>query len=459
MALGYGAYLDDAGRLLGLPVADTGFYGATAPEVAGTGLLRLDGSLEVPALARLLNHVKTEYGPVALAMPSLAYDRLALVQHQTDALCVSVTQAMTLQHAVHCLPAGCDLKVMALDCTTRRIEVGLFDCGDGVVEDLALRVERSDMGSTADTIRGLVRDAFRDAGLSLPPSPPFIVIMAAEDAAAYEVVEGVLGELFCREAAVVRKSSRDIVMGAADRIAIRTGCGYTRDVLTLALVPHAFKVVVDGVEDLFIERNTTIPTLHSCVYEMGPGCDLRVEVVSPYRDDAPLIYRVPRSALRNVGVVDADAKVELSIDIEFNMTVRVMLKGPNGKMWQERLDALTLWRGSDEPAQAPDELMRLIGLLDEVDLGMKNVSSDALKTPAGQVASTLQARLLDLIAEVGGTYYQALGQTFDPHVHEAAAIIDNPVFPANYVVEEIKRGFRYHGKIVRYSVVRVANPR
>ena len=55
-------------------------------------------------------------------------------------------------------------------------------------------------------------------------------------------------------------------------------------------------------------------------------------------------------------------------------------------------------------------------------------------------------------------HYAALGETFDPHHHEAMGTVNDPTLPANYIVDELRRGFRYQGRIIRYSLVRVANP-
>ena len=483
MGSGYGVYLDSTGRLTGLTTSDTGSYDVNDATFLGTVPMNPDGSPDVTALASALFPVQTSLEDV-LAVSLLSYDRFVAIRKKAMIRCMSATQAMALQHAVHRLPAGCDLKAMVLNCTSHSVEVGLFDYGDDVVEDLALCAGRLGHSGVAGSVRELVLQAFRDAGISMPPAPPFLVIMASEDAGAFAVFEGVLQELFGREVAVVRKDSHDIAVGAADLAAIRLGKSYMRGFLELSATPYAFEVAIDETDELVIARNTTIPTQKMMTYELGTGRDVRIRVGSPYLGEAALTYFVPSESLYEIGATSDESTVELTIDVDCDNVARLILKGPNGKVWKERLDNLPRARGGSRTAGSPSvretqpmaqpharpkpqpntsdvpaELMRLIGLLDEVDLGMKNVSSDALKTPAGQVASTLQARLLDLIAEVGGTYYQALGQTFDPHVHEAAAIIDNPVFPANYVVEEIKRGFRYHGKIVRYSVVRVANPR
>ena len=51
---------------------------------------------------------------------------------------------------------------------------------------------------------------------------------------------------------------------------------------------------------------------------------------------------------------------------------------------------------------------------------------------------------------------EAIGQPFDPTLHEAIEEVDAPGAPSGTVVEEAKRGYRFGGHILRTSVVKVA---
>ena len=103
--------------------------------------------------------------------------------------------------------------------------------------------------------------------------------------------------------------------------------------------------------------------------------------------------------------------------------------------------------------------MELITTLDDVDLGLRGMSAQDLASPAGAGLLAMQGRLLQAIAKLGAEYYPALGETFDPHRHKAMGSVSDPTLPENHVVDELRRGYLYRGRIVRYSLVRVANPR
>lgn len=51
----------------------------------------------------------------------------------------------------------------------------------------------------------------------------------------------------------------------------------------------------------------------------------------------------------------------------------------------------------------------------------------------------------------------AEGEHFDPHYHNAVMHIEDPNYEENVVVEVLIKGYKYKEKIIRYSMVKVAN--
>ena len=63
----------------------------------------------------------------------------------------------------------------------------------------------------------------------------------------------------------------------------------------------------------------------------------------------------------------------------------------------------------------------------------------------------------DVLAKMGVTEMEALGQPFDPKVHNAVMHIDDENFGENTVAEVFQTGFRCGEKVIRFSMVKVAN--
>lgn len=65
-------------------------------------------------------------------------------------------------------------------------------------------------------------------------------------------------------------------------------------------------------------------------------------------------------------------------------------------------------------------------------------------------------QLNEILAEMGVQPIVAVGETFDPHLHEAVATETNDEFSPNTVTKELLRGYRIGEKVIRASMVKVS---
>lgn len=63
----------------------------------------------------------------------------------------------------------------------------------------------------------------------------------------------------------------------------------------------------------------------------------------------------------------------------------------------------------------------------------------------------------DAIAKANVEEIPAEGEKFDPHFHNAVMHIEDDQFDENVVVEVLQKGYKYKDKVIRYSMVKVAN--
>lgn len=61
------------------------------------------------------------------------------------------------------------------------------------------------------------------------------------------------------------------------------------------------------------------------------------------------------------------------------------------------------------------------------------------------------------LKSVGCEYIEAVGQKFDPNLHNAVMHVDDEELGENVVVEEFQKGYKIGDRIVRHSMVKVAN--
>lgn len=61
-----------------------------------------------------------------------------------------------------------------------------------------------------------------------------------------------------------------------------------------------------------------------------------------------------------------------------------------------------------------------------------------------------------LLADQGVTAIAAVGEPFDPKLHEAVATEESDEHPDDTVLTELRRGYRHHDRVVRPALVRVS---
>lgn len=63
----------------------------------------------------------------------------------------------------------------------------------------------------------------------------------------------------------------------------------------------------------------------------------------------------------------------------------------------------------------------------------------------------------DVFANLGCEEIKAVGENFDPELHNAVMHIEDESVAENTVVEQFQKGYKYKDKVLRYSMVKVAN--
>ena len=63
----------------------------------------------------------------------------------------------------------------------------------------------------------------------------------------------------------------------------------------------------------------------------------------------------------------------------------------------------------------------------------------------------------EIFEKLGVSEIPAMGEQFDPNVHNAVMKEDNPDVGENVITEVFRKGYRIGDKVIRYSMVKVAN--
>lgn len=99
---------------------------------------------------------------------------------------------------------------------------------------------------------------------------------------------------------------------------------------------------------------------------------------------------------------------------------------------------------------------KVLGVLDDFDRALENVPADA-HDPWVEGVRLTERKLRNVLESEGVTPIEAVGQPFDPNLHEAVVHEETADHPDNQVIGELQRGYRLHDRVIRPSLVRVAN--
>lgn len=99
---------------------------------------------------------------------------------------------------------------------------------------------------------------------------------------------------------------------------------------------------------------------------------------------------------------------------------------------------------------------KMLGVLDDFDRALESVPAEAHDAWIEGV-TLVERKLRGVLESEGVTAIAAVGEPFDPNLHEAVAHEETVDHPDNQVIGEVQRGYRLHDRVIRPSLVRVAN--
>jgi molecular chaperone GrpE len=105
-----------------------------------------------------------------------------------------------------------------------------------------------------------------------------------------------------------------------------------------------------------------------------------------------------------------------------------------------------------------DALSVILPLVDNFDRAFDAMSKeDSNKESIREGVEMIYKQLLEVLKNSGVEEIKTVGEKFDPEYHNAMMHIDDEQYDENVVVEEFQKGYKYKGKVIRHSAVKVAN--
>ena len=100
---------------------------------------------------------------------------------------------------------------------------------------------------------------------------------------------------------------------------------------------------------------------------------------------------------------------------------------------------------------------KLLPVVDNFERGLMSVAEENQEDAFVTGMEMVYKQLLTMLESVDVKPIEAIGQEFNPDLHNAVMHVEDEEVGENIIVEEFQKGYTYRDSVVRYSMVKVAN--
>lgn len=106
---------------------------------------------------------------------------------------------------------------------------------------------------------------------------------------------------------------------------------------------------------------------------------------------------------------------------------------------------------------ARDIIEKILPVVDNFERGLQAVSEEDKDNSFVEGMDKIYKQLMTTLEEVGVKPIEAVGQEFNPDLHNAVMHVEDEEAGDNCIIEEFQKGYMYRDTVVRHSMVKVAN--
>ncbi len=143
--------------------------------------------------------------------------------------------------------------------------------------------------------------------------------------------------------------------------------------------------------------------------------------------------------------------------------VRNDLESVKGQWQRTAADFANYRRRAEEEryagqASATEALLRkVLGLADDLARAMEHVPEDQQTSPWVEGVAAIERKLVGVLESEGVVAIAAVGEPFDPRVHEAVSMEPTDRVAEGTVTQELQKGYQLRDRVIRPALVVVAS--
>ena len=101
-----------------------------------------------------------------------------------------------------------------------------------------------------------------------------------------------------------------------------------------------------------------------------------------------------------------------------------------------------------------DTVTKFLPVFDNLERALKTETADEAYKKGVEMTFN---QLMDVFKKLGVEEIESVGKPFDPQLHNAVMHVEDEALGENEIVEEFQKGFKIGDKVIRFSMVKVAN--
>lgn len=104
-----------------------------------------------------------------------------------------------------------------------------------------------------------------------------------------------------------------------------------------------------------------------------------------------------------------------------------------------------------------DAVTAFLPVVDNMERALEACSKEGDSQALREGVEMIFKQLKDTIRNLDVEEIKSMGEPFDPNVHNAVMHIEDEAYGENEIVEEFQKGYKLKDKVLRHSMVKVAN--
>ena len=104
-----------------------------------------------------------------------------------------------------------------------------------------------------------------------------------------------------------------------------------------------------------------------------------------------------------------------------------------------------------------DIISKFLPVIDNMERAEKSFETDSTVESLKQGIDMVHKQIMTVMESENVMAIQAVGEEFDPEYHNAVMHVEDDKCDINVIIEEFMKGYKYKDKVIRHSMVKVAN--